>query len=112
MVLGESFKPLSPKRRRTEPLDPIASPPALTTVPVDDRAGRTRVHDLKHESFVFKYTLSFLAASCAETITYPLDLIKGRLQIQGEKALTNYESFKGHQRAIAHRGMAGTALGI
>jgi hypothetical protein len=38
--------------------------------------------------------------------------MKGRLQIQGEKALTTYnQSFKG-QKMIPHRGMAGTGLGI
>jgi len=38
--------------------------------------------------------------------------MKGRLQIQGEKALSTYnQSFKG-QKIIPYRGMAGTALGI
>ncbi|CAG2176032.1 unnamed protein product, partial [Oppiella nova] len=111
MVLGESFKPFSPQKRKTgEPL-PLPLPLDDQNLVVKPGPHVSHKPDTNHETFVFKYTLSFFAASCAETITYPLDLIKGRLQIQGEKALTQYESVKG-QRVIAHRGMAGTALGI
>lgn len=38
------------------------------------------------DSFVATYIISVAAASVAETATYPLDLIKARLQIQGEAA--------------------------
>jgi len=37
--------------------------------------------------FYIKYGFSILAASCSEMVTYPLDLAKTRLQIQGEKNL-------------------------
>nr|XP_022319822.1 mitochondrial uncoupling protein 4-like [Crassostrea virginica] len=56
------------------------------------------------DSFWFKYVLSSLAAVCAETATYPLDLTKTRLQIQGEKS--------GDGAIMARRGMVGTAAGI
>ncbi|KAI8512306.1 hypothetical protein Bbelb_089450 [Branchiostoma belcheri] len=36
------------------------------------------------DTFWFKYVLSVIAAGVAETVTYPLDLTKTRLQIQGE----------------------------
>lgn len=38
------------------------------------------------DTFVATYIISVAAASVAETATYPLDLIKARLQIQGEAA--------------------------
>ena len=86
------------------------------------------------ENFVYKYTLSFLAASCAEfgiylvtqlisalllinnffyLVTYPLDLTKTRLQIQGEKELNKYNAE--HQSKLKqtnYRGMTRTAIGI
>ncbi|KFD65588.1 hypothetical protein M514_09876 [Trichuris suis] len=39
------------------------------------------------ESFVAKYLLSCVAATVAESATYPLDLLKTRLQLQGEHDL-------------------------
>lgn len=36
------------------------------------------------DSFAGIYVISVAAASVAETATYPLDLLKTRLQIQGE----------------------------
>ena len=38
----------------------------------------------KFEDFQYKYALSICAASIAETVTYPLDIVKTRLQVQGE----------------------------
>lgn len=38
------------------------------------------------DSFLATYVISVAAASVAETATYPLDLTKTRLQIQGEAA--------------------------
>lgn len=38
------------------------------------------------DSFWATYIISVAAASVAETVTYPLDLTKTRLQIQGEAA--------------------------
>ncbi|KPM04768.1 mitochondrial uncoupling protein 4-like protein [Sarcoptes scabiei] len=88
MVLGESFKPIRPGSGQIEP-----------------KKKPKNVND----SFFIKYTFSFLAASCAETITYPLDLVKGRLQIQGEIA---FEKHAKHSKILPTRGMIGTALGI
>ncbi|XP_054284363.1 mitochondrial uncoupling protein 4 isoform X2 [Macrosteles quadrilineatus] len=58
------------------------------------------------DTFWCTYLVSVVAASIAEMLTYPLDLTKTRLQIQGEKAANN-----GASRA-AYRGMLKTALGI
>lgn len=38
------------------------------------------------DDFKYKYFLSICAASVAETVTYPLDIVKTRLQVQGEEA--------------------------
>lgn len=39
------------------------------------------------DSFLATYVISVAAASVAETVTYPLDLTKTRLQIQGEASI-------------------------
>jgi hypothetical protein len=57
MVLGESFKPFSPKQK----IESINLDTNLAQI--DEK----RVLEIKKEGFIFKYTLSFLAASCAET---------------------------------------------
>ncbi|KAJ8319475.1 hypothetical protein KUTeg_004566 [Tegillarca granosa] len=54
------------------------------------------------DSFIVKYFLSVIAATVAETVTYPLDLTKTRLQIQGEGGTTLGK----------RHGMIGTAVGI
>lgn len=61
------------------------------------------------EKFWFKYTLSVLAATCAETVTYPLDLTKTRLQIQGARGMS-----EGDTIAVSdvRRGFVRTAAGI
>uniref|UniRef100_A0A1B0G3H5 Uncharacterized protein n=1 Tax=Glossina morsitans morsitans TaxID=37546 RepID=A0A1B0G3H5_GLOMM len=51
------------------------------------------------------YILSVLSATAAELITYPLDLTKTRLQIQGELAKTQ-------EVKAMHRGMLATAFGV
>lgn len=88
MVLGESFKPFSPK--------PKSESIVLESKSIEETVKKGQ--GVQNETFIFKYTLSFLAASCAETsilsflllssngrliyrflflVTYPLDLIKG-----------------------------------
>ncbi|XP_053317216.1 mitochondrial uncoupling protein 4 [Spea bombifrons] len=57
---------------------------------------------------VSKFILSACAASVAELVTFPLDLTKTRLQIQGEAALRRHEAAP----AVPYRGMVRTALGI
>ncbi|XP_077527449.1 uncoupling protein 4A [Haemaphysalis longicornis] len=56
------------------------------------------------DSFYYKYALSVAAASVAETTTYPLDIVKTRLQVQGEMAA------KG--QLVDRRGFFKTAAGI
>lgn len=69
--------------------------------------------DSKRESFLFKYVLSSTAASVAETATYPLDITKTRLQIQGEAALNKCGNFSSSVNSnIKTRGMLHTAVGI
>ncbi|XP_071999817.1 mitochondrial uncoupling protein 4 [Engystomops pustulosus] len=56
-----------------------------------------------------KFVLSACAASVAELVTFPLDLTKTRLQIQGEAAL---KRFGEGGSAVPYRGMVRTAIGI
>lgn len=58
-----------------------------------------------NDTIARKYMMCVAAASVAEGVTYPLDLTKTRLQIQGEVA-------SGGGRAVKYRGMFRTALGI
>lgn len=60
--------------------------------------------------FITKYCLSACAATVAETVTYPLDLTKTRLQIQGE-----VEAMKHGlplEQDIPSRGMIRTAIAV
>ncbi|KAH9414676.1 mitochondrial uncoupling protein 4-like [Dermatophagoides pteronyssinus] len=99
MVLGETYKPVTPTTR--DPLLPKEDAVVSPTIKIKN----------VNDTFFIKYTFSFLAASCAETITYPLDLIKGRLQIQGEIAFEQHAKNQ-TKRLIPNRGMFGTAVGI
>lgn len=52
-------------------------------------SGRHQLRPVKYDyadSFACTYIVSVVAASIAELVTYPLDLTKTRLQIQGEAA--------------------------
>ncbi|KAJ7358998.1 hypothetical protein OS493_019905 [Desmophyllum pertusum] len=60
-------------------------------------------------SFAYKYCLSALAATVAETVTFPLDITKTRLQIQGERASTIPSTTATN---VPYRGMVRTAVGI
>lgn len=57
-----------------------------------------------NDTIARKYMMCVAAASVAEGTTYPLDLTKTRLQIQGEAASGSNK--------LAYRGMLRTALGI
>ncbi|XP_071444065.1 mitochondrial uncoupling protein 4 [Hetaerina americana] len=59
------------------------------------------------DSFITTYIISVVAASIAEVATYPLDLTKTRLQVQGEIAAAAHENLN-----VPHRGMLKTAVGI
>lgn len=58
------------------------------------------------DSIACTYIVSVFAASIAELVTYPLDLTKTRLQIQGEAATASAQS------KLQYRGMFATAAGI
>ncbi|KAI2542591.1 solute carrier family 25 member 27 [Homo sapiens] len=57
-----------------------------------------------------KFLLSGCAATVAELATFPLDLTKTRLQMQGEAALARLGD--GARESAPYRGMVRTALGI
>ncbi|MCJ8735160.1 hypothetical protein PDJAM_G00243700 [Pangasius djambal] len=59
---------------------------------------------------VSKFTVSACAASVAELVTFPLDLTKTRLQIQGEYAPEKLS--KSGTANTVYRGMLSTAVGI
>lgn len=69
--------------------------------------GKPSSANAYQDSFVRKYCLSAAAATVAESVTYPLDITKTRLQLQGEHA-----SRKHGIKSQAYRGMVKTALGI
>ena len=70
--------------------------------------GKLRVIQ-SDESIAKKYLMSVAAACIAETVTYPLDLTKTRLQLQGEVAVGERKVRRG---GIKYRGMMSTAAGI
>ncbi|KFP56482.1 Mitochondrial uncoupling protein 4, partial [Cariama cristata] len=57
-----------------------------------------------------KFALSACAAAVAELVTFPLDLTKTRLQVQGEAAVHCNGAAAG--QAVPYRGMLRTAAGI
>lgn len=57
-----------------------------------------------NDTIAMKYMMCVAAASVAEGVTYPLDLTKTRLQIQGE--------VRTEGKPVKYRGMTRTALGI
>ncbi|XP_065198960.1 mitochondrial uncoupling protein 4-like [Sycon ciliatum] len=59
-----------------------------------------------------KMTLSVTASIVAETVTFPLDLTKTRLMIQGERGKLAKSTSAGAQPPTAYRGMMKTAIGI
>jgi len=66
--------------------------------------GKLKVLQTTNDTMAKKYAMSVLAASVAEFVTYPLDLTKTRLQLQGEIVAGD--------SPLAYRGMFGTAVGI
>lgn len=118
--------------RKPPPTEPVKES-ELTTSFLDQHETISvqpgHIRDLTRlQSFLWKYSLSFVAASCAEfgkltvmalydeffltiifLVTYPLDLTKTRLQIQGELASEKFN------HAVKHgprKGMVRIALGI
>lgn len=64
-------------------------PPSPPPTPPTGPATRNQLRPVKYDyadSFACTYVVSVVAASVAELTTYPLDLTKTRLQIQGEAA--------------------------
>ncbi|XP_023322181.1 mitochondrial uncoupling protein 4 isoform X2 [Eurytemora carolleeae] len=68
--------------------------------------GEGENEDLQHKSYTRtigeKYVLSVISACVAEFVTYPLDLTKTRLQLQGERGIGG----------TVYRGMISTAVGV
>ena len=64
----------------------------------------------RKRAFGVTYTLSALSACAAETVTFPLDIIKTRLQAQGERAGAG--SGTAAAAASQQRGMVATLTGI
>ncbi|XP_048477126.1 mitochondrial uncoupling protein 4-like isoform X1 [Rhincodon typus] len=60
-------------------------------------------------SLPVKFVLTACAATVAETVTFPFDLTKTRLQIQGESVPHH---FRGSKTVKPYRGMIQTAAGI
>ncbi|XP_068158664.1 mitochondrial uncoupling protein 4 isoform X1 [Drosophila tropicalis] len=81
--------------------------------PKNASSGRHQLRPVKYDyadSFACTYIVSVVAASIAELVTYPLDLTKTRLQIQGEgAALVNAATSTSNMQ---YRGMMATAFGI
>jgi len=72
---------------KTDESSPAVAP-ASSSSPVPS-SGRHQLRPVKFDyadSFACTYIVSVVAASIAELATYPLDLTKTRLQIQGEGA--------------------------
>lgn len=62
---------------------------SATTVEASSGTTRNQLRPVKFDyadSFACTYVVSVVAAANAELVTYPLDLTKTRLQIQGEGA--------------------------
>jgi len=57
--------------------------------------------------FVYNFGLSAAAATIAETVTFPLDISKTRMQIQGQQ-----EAMGDGIRVLQKRGLFGTMYGI
>lgn len=53
------------------------------------------------DAFWLRYTLSCSAATVAETATYPLDIVKTRMQIQGEQAFSQADQKFKHGGSVA-----------
>lgn len=73
-------------------------PPSPPPTPPAGPATRNQLRPVKYDyadSFACTYVVSVVAASVAELTTYPLDLTKTRLQIQGEAASSSLKSDQG-----------------
>jgi solute carrier family 25 (mitochondrial uncoupling protein), member 27 len=66
----------------------------------------------ERNSLPLKYVLSAFSASVAETLTYPTDIIKTRLQIQGEVASNVTATTTSTSASIPKRGSIATLTGI
>ncbi|KAH8387468.1 hypothetical protein KR093_007277, partial [Drosophila rubida] len=93
-----------------------AATSAVTASNSSVSSGRHQLRPVKYDyadSFACTYVVSVVAASIAEMVTYPLDLTKTRLQIQGEAASVAAAAAAGGAKAnMQYRGMVATAFGI
>ncbi|XP_062705662.1 mitochondrial uncoupling protein 4 isoform X2 [Aedes albopictus] len=106
MQTAESSEKPGPEVVGSSSSSSSSSPTAATM----QQSTRTEMRPVKYhyaDSFWCTYLISVFAASIAETVTYPLDLTKTRLQIQGEAAAVS-----GAIKKLKYRGMLATATGI
>ncbi|KAM7349381.1 uncoupling protein 4A isoform 1-T4 [Cochliomyia hominivorax] len=113
----------SQKQAATAAAAKISSAADVTTTTATTAANaeiptRNQLRPVKFDyadSFACTYVVSVVAASNAELVTYPLDLTKTRLQIQGEAAANVPHPVGGSKSAVPqtqYRGMFATAVGI
>lgn len=57
---------------------------------------KLKVMQSENDSKAAKYAMSVGAASIAETVTYPLDLTKTRLQLQGKQSCDSFFELSFH----------------
>jgi len=98
----------APDPGSTATTDPATSDASQATHAEKD-IGKLRVIQSNTDTIAKKYVMSVAAACIAETVTYPLDLTKTRLQLQGEVAVGERKAKRG---GIKYRGMMSTAAGI
>ncbi|XP_017091468.1 mitochondrial uncoupling protein 4 isoform X2 [Drosophila bipectinata] len=95
----------------------IGASSSSTSATSSTNSGRNQLRPVKYDyadSFACTYIVSVVAASIAELVTYPLDLTKTRLQIQGEAAaiaaISPTQTIT--KSNMQYRGMMATAFGI
>uniref|UniRef100_W8ARX6 Mitochondrial uncoupling protein 4 n=1 Tax=Ceratitis capitata TaxID=7213 RepID=W8ARX6_CERCA len=82
-----------------------AEPPSPPPPPPTGSTTRNQLRPVKYDyadSFACTYVVSVVAASVAELTTYPLDLTKTRLQIQGEAAASELKAGNGTKTKCIH----------
>lgn len=111
--LADNGNPTAVRTANSAAATPGSTVDTASTMQQTAATGRTEMRPVKYhyaDSFWCTYLISVFAASIAETVTYPLDLTKTRLQIQGEAAAIAAEG--AGVKKVKYRGMLATATGI